>query len=455
MQLKRIETPGIAHYAYLITDGGEAALVDPRRDIDDYLKAARELGTQIKYVIETHRQEDFMMGSAYLAKKTGAKIVNGDHELFGHGDLRLNDEDSFTIGSLTVRALHTPGHTPESMCYAVYSENSSETAWCVFTGDTLFFGDTGRTDLPDADKAVENAALLYDSVHNKLAGLGDTTLIFPAHGPGSVCGSGMAERPYSTIGEEKHYNPVFTQDRNTFAENKGGERLPRPPYFRYMEKVNLEGGIAPKITDGSVNLIDTDTFADTCSDKLIYDTREPEGFAGGHIENSYSIWLGGMAAFGGWVGDEQSPIYLVSDREEDIDTAAIHLSRIGIDNVRAGLAGGFASWRSSGQPLRSCGVITPREIANDMNQYQVLDVREIDEFDQGHIPGAHHMYVGYLANRIAELNLDRDRPVVVTCGVGHRAGLGVSILLREGFNDVRNLLGGMSAWTKLDLPIEK
>ncbi|MDQ2695098.1 MAG: rhodanese-like domain-containing protein [Pseudomonadota bacterium] len=454
MKFKRIETPGIAHYAYLIGDGGDAALVDPRRDIEDYLAATRALGVQIRYVIETHRQEDFVMGSAYLARRTGARIVNGDHPLFGHGDLRLRDGDRFSIGRLTVRALHTPGHTPESMSYAVYTDQDDRNAWCVFTGDALFFGDTGRTDLPDADKSVDNAALLYDSVHNKLAGLGDTALVFPAHGPGSVCGSGMAERPYSTLGGEKRYNDVFTLDRAAFARKKGGERMPRPPYFRHMEKVNLHGGLDPALRPGDVRLIDIETFAASCAGRLVYDAREPEGFAGGHIEGSYSIWLGGMPVFGGWVGDQRSPIYLVTDREADIDTAALHLTRIGIDNVQGGLAGGFGAWRSSGNPIRTSGVITPQELADARDRFQVLDVREIDEYDQGHIPGARHLYVGYLPDRLDGLELDRRRPVVVTCSVGHRAGLGVSLLLRAGFADVRNLLGGMTAWKKLKLPVE-
>jgi hydroxyacylglutathione hydrolase len=455
VKLKRIETPGIAHYAYLIADGDEAALMDPRRDVDDYLDAAREIGVQIKYVVETHRQEDFVMGSAYLARKTGASIVNGDHDMFGHGDLRLKDGTTFNIGSLTVRALHTPGHTLESMCYAVFSPEDNDNAWCVFTGDALFFGTTGRTDLIDSEKSVDNAALLYDAIHKKLAGLGDTALVLPAHGHGSVCGSGMVERPYSTIGEEKRYNEVFTLDRDTFADKKGGERLPRPPFFRHMEKVNLHGGLNPTIRSGDVRLVDVETFAKTCDEKLIYDAREPEGFAGGHIERSYSIWLGGMPVFGGWIGDEQSPVYLVTDRNQDIDTAAMHLTRIGIDNIHGGLSGGFGSWRSSGKPIRHSGVMTPRALAVDLDRFQVLDVREADEYAEGHIPGSQHMYVGYLADRLDELRLDRNGPVVVTCSVGHRAGLGVSILLRQGFSDVRNLLGGMTAWNKLHLPAEE
>ena len=451
MNLTRIETPGIAHYAYLLSDGVEAALIDPRRDIEDYLATARQQGVHIKYVIETHRQEDFVMGSAYLAEVTGATIVNGDHELFGHGDLRLKDEETFSLGSLTLQCLHTPGHTPESCCYAVYSDQNSEQAWAVFTGDTLFFGTTGRTDLTDPDHSIQNAGHLFDSVHTKLAPLGDTALVLPAHGPGSVCGSGMANRSHSTLGEEKRYNPVFTLKRDDFARKKGGERPAQPPFFKHMEAVNLNGGIKPVHRSGSVPLLDVATFSENRSNQLVFDTREPEGFAGGHIKNSYSIWLGGLPVFGGWIGDRHSPICLVGDRQSDIDTAALHLSRIGIDNIQGGLAGGFSTWRSSGEPIQTSGTITPEELHSRLQHYQVLDVREIDEFESGHIPNAHHHYVGHLKDQIDSLELEPSQPLVVTCGVGHRAGLGVSILLKAGFTEVYNLLGGMKAWHQLGL----
>jgi len=454
MKLETIETPDIAHFAYLLADQNEAAIVDPRRDIDVYLEAAWAAGASIRYIVETHRHEDFVMGSKALASVTGAQIVNGDHELFGHGDRRLSEGDEFTLGELTVRALHTPGHTPESMSYAVYAPQDAETAWAVFTGDALFFGTTGRTDLPDADKAVDNAALLYDSVHDKLLPLGDTTLVLPAHGPGSVCGSGMATRPLSTIGAEKRYNDVFTLEREAFAARKGGERLPRPPYFRHMEKVNLEGGLACSRQPHAVELLDADEFASRSGQELIYDTREPEAYAGGHVPGSHSIWLGGLPDFGGWLGRDDSPIYLVTDRNEDVQPAALHLSRIGLDSVAAALSGGFGGWRKSGKLIETSGVITAQEVAENLESYQVLDVREADEYADGHIPGAENLYVGYLSAELDKLELARDETVVVACGVGHRGGVAVGLLLQHEFTDVRNLLGGMAAWQALGLPVE-
>lgn len=198
MFFKRIKTPGIAHAAYVIGNEGEAAVVDPRRDIDEYLAAARAEDLTIKYVIETHRQEDFVIGSAELARVTGAKIVNGRHELFGHGDIRLEDGEDFSFKGLRLRALHTPGHTPESMCYAVFIPDSPDRAWGIFSGDTLFIGEAGRTDLPDPKKTGQNAGLLYDMIHEKLLPLGDQAMLFPAHGSGSVCGGNIAERDEST-----------------------------------------------------------------------------------------------------------------------------------------------------------------------------------------------------------------------------------------------------------------
>lgn len=455
MKVQRIETPGIAHYAWLLSDGEEALLVDPSRHVQPYLDAARQAGVRITHIAETHRQEDFVMGSAWLAKRTGAKIVNGDFATFGHGDLRLQDGDTFQIGNLRIVAIHTPGHTPESMCYAVYESKQAETAWAIFTGDTLFFGDTGRTDLPDSDKSVENAEKIYDSIHQKLAGLGDTALILPAHGPGSVCGSGMADRSWSTLGDEKTYNDVFTLSRAEFSTKKGGERLPRPPYFREMEKVNLDGGVPPAKLSGDVALLPVSEFARQSDGNHVYDTRLPEAFVGGHIPGSYSIWLGGLAVFGGWVAEANQQIFLVTDRESDIDPAVRHLSNIGMDNIKGALAGGYEAWRDAGQPWAHCNSVSPRTLHDMKEAPQILDVREIDEFESGHIPNAMHCYVGYLEEIASDLPLDKNRPVVVTCGVGHRAGLAVSLLLKAGYTQVSNLLGGMKAWKALNYPVAK
>lgn len=458
MFFARIKTPGIAHCAYVIGDGGEAVVVDPRRDVDEYLRLARENKLTIKYVLETHRQEDFVLGSAEIARITGAKIVNGRHELFGHGDIRLKDGEDFACGKLRFRALHTPGHTPESMSYALFIADSPDRAWGVFTGDTLFIGEAGRTDLPDPKKTGENAGILYDAVHEKLLPLGDQTLLYPAHGSGSVCGGNIAERDESTLGLERGYNPVFTQSRADFVRAKIAERIPRPPYFDVMEKVNLRGGIPLARTFEEVPVLQPKKLASEMGQGVVIDARDPEAFAAGHIPRSYSIWAAGLPVFGGWLAGPSTPVYLVLKEISELEDAVLSLARIGIDNVAGVLAGGFDKWRDEGMPVARSGAVTPSEVQGALGTLRVLDVREDSEFEEeGHIPHASHLYVGYLEKHLRDIEppLAKSERVAVTCSVGHRASLAVSILRREGFEHVDNLLGGMTAWEKLELPTEK
>lgn len=455
MFFQRIKTPGIAHSAYILGVSGAAVIVDPRRDVDEYLRLARENELTIKYVLETHRQEDFVLGSAELARITGAKIVNGRHDLFGHGDIRLKDGEDFSFGKLRFRALHTPGHTPESMSYAVFIPDSPDRAWGVFTGDALFIGETGRTDLPDPKKTGENAALLYKSIHEKLLPLGDQTLLYPAHGAGSVCGGNIADRDESTIGIERSYNPVFTKSRAEFVRAKIDERIPRPPYFTLMEKLNLKGGIPIARQPTEVSVLQPKKFASEMGQGLVIDARDPEAFAAGHIPRSYSIWLAGMPVFGGWVAGANIPVFLVLTKMDELKDAVLSLARIGVDNIAGVLAGGFEKWRDEGMPIARSGAVSPRDVKAMLNEVRVLDVREDSEFEEeGHIPGASHLYVGYLEKHLRRISppIEKSEHLAVTCSVGHRASLAVSILRREGFEHVDNLLGGMTAWKKLEQP---
>ncbi len=458
MFFERIETPGIAHGAYVFGDGGQAAVVDPRRDVDEYLRVARDNGARIAWVIETHRQEDFVLGSSELARITGAKIVNGTHELFGHGDVRLGDGDELAVAGLRLRALHTPGHTPESMSYALFTSDAPEHAWAVLTGDALFVGQTGRTDLPDPKRTRENAELLYDAVHAKLLPLGDQTLLLPAHGSGSVCGAKISDRDWSTIGLERRYNPVFVKSRAEFAASKADERLPRPPYFRVMEQVNLRGGIPLARHPREVPLVPPKELERAMGRATVIDARTPEAFAGGHLPGSYSVWLGGLPVFGGWIAQPSTPVFLVLASTGELERAVLSLARIGIDGVEGVLAGGFEAWRDAGLPIERSGTISPREVERDLGRVRVLDVRDDREFAvEGHLPGASHLYVGHLEEGLRDLRppLAPSERVVVTCSVGNRASLAASILRRRGFQRVENLLGGMTAWKKLELPLER
>ncbi len=454
MFFQRIKTPGLGHNAYLLGCGaGLAVVVDPRRDVETYLRAARENDLTIAYVLESHRQEDFEFGSRALAQATGAKIVGGAHELFGSIDVKLKDGEELAVGSTRFVALHTPGHTPESVSYAVYVKDSGEKCWGVFTGDALFVGDTGRTDLPDPKKTGENAGILHDSVHRKIAPLGDQALLFPAHGSGSACGGNISDRDDSTLGIEKATNAVFRKSREEFVEHKVAEKMARPPYFAHMEKVNLLPGRPLKATDYRV--LQPKEFQSRMKEGVVIDTRPPEAFAGAHIPGSLNIWLQGIPAFGGWMADESTPVFLVVDSPSALEQAVLSLARIGIDGVAGVLTSGVETWREQGLPIERIATTSAAEAAKwlDEKAVHILDVRDFYEWNEKHIPGAVHRYVGSLQDNLPQL--PKGDRIVVHCSVGHRSGLAVSILKKNGFADPCNLLGGITAWEALGLALEK
>ncbi|MEQ8349610.1 MAG: rhodanese-like domain-containing protein [Sneathiellaceae bacterium] len=453
MFFERSKTPGIAHVAYILAEDGLAAVVDPGRDVERYLRVIRSNGLRLRWVLETHRQEDFEMGGAALRDLTGCEIAACDHEIMAHADRRLSDGEEIELADgLRLRGLHTPGHTPESMSFAVAIDAAPDRPWGVFTGDTMFIGDTGRTDLTDAERTAEHAGLLYDQVHAKILPLGDQALVLPAHGAGSACGGNVANRDHSTIGIERVSNAVAVKSRDGFVHHKASEKMARPPYFRLMEEVNLQAG--RPFADAPVPWLGPQEFAERCRDGLVIDTRDAEAFAGGHIGGAYSVWGAGMARYGGWVAADGQAVYLVADDPAAAREARLSLARIGLDNVAGALSGGFEAWRDAGLPIERSGTTTPRELADRLGDTAILDVREAGEYEDGHIPGARHVFVGHLEDRLSGLDLAQDAPVAVTCSVGHRASLAVSILRHNGYRDVSNLLGGMTAWERLRLPMQ-
>jgi hydroxyacylglutathione hydrolase len=454
MYFERVKTPGLGHNAYVLGCGeGLAVVIDPRRDVEEYLCLAREEGLSIAYVLETHRQEDFEFGSRALAEATGAEIVGGCHPLFGEIDVKLEDGQELKVGKTRFVALATPGHTPESMSYAVYAEDSGEKCWGVFTGDALFVGDTGRTDLTDPDKTGENAGILYDAIHRKIGPLGDQALLFPAHGAGSACGANISERDDSTIGIERETNDVFTKSRSEFVADKEALHMARPPYFRHMEEVNLLPGRPLKGPSAS-GMLPPREFQRRMKEGLVIDTRPPAAFAGAHIPGAYNIWLDGVPAYGGWVANKDTRVFLVAEGREAMEQAAVSLARIGIDTVAGILATGMEGWRDEGLPLESLDTTTAAEASQWMQEGRVhlLDVRDQYEWDEKHIPGAVRRYVGDLEDHLPQWPKDSD--IVVHCNVGHRSGLAASILKRSGFTRIHNMLGGITAWEKLGLPLE-
>lgn len=455
MFFQRVKTKGLGHNAYLLGCGdGLAVVVDPRRDVAEYLELARKNNLTIACVMETHRQEDFEFGSRALAQAAGARIVTGVHPLFGESDVKLADGAELKIGTTRFVALETPGHTPESVCYAVYPEDAQDACWAVFTGDALFVGETGRTDLTDPDKTAENAGLLYDAIHRQLTPLGDQALVLPAHGSGSACGGNISDRDDTTLGIEKQTNPVFKKSRREFIQHKLDEKLPRPPYFRHMEEVNLRGGrplpamLAPRV-------LQPRELQQRMKEGLVIDTRSPDAFASAHIAGSYNIWLDGLSTFGGWIASQRTNLFLVVDKPDDAPTAAQALARIGIDRVEGVLLKGVEGWREQGLPVERLGTTSAEQVAAWMSDTPVpiLDVRDDREWDEKHIPGALHVYVGHLEENLP--TLARDARLVVHCSVGHRSGLAASILRKHGFTGVLNLLGGITAWEELGLPLIK
>jgi len=455
MFFQRVKTQGLGHNAYVLGCGdGLAVVVDPRRDVEAYIELARDKGLSIAYCIETHRQEDFEFGSASLSERTGAKILAGKHPLFGRVDVQVGDGEEFRVGTTRFVALATPGHTPESMSYAVYPSDAGDQCWGVFTGDALFVGDTGRTDLSDPEMTAENAGLLYDSVHQKLKPLGDQAILLPAHGAGSACGGNISERDESTLGIERATNPVFKKTRTEFMAQKAGEHLPRPPYFSHMEVVNLEGGrpVVPCLDD---RVLMPAAFRERAQGGVVIDTRSPDAFAGAHIQGSYNVWLEGLSTFGGWLADEQTRVFLIVEQPGKVPEAIARLARIGIDRVEGVLVKGVEAWREAGLPVEALGTTSASEAArwNEDGGLYILDVRDDMEWKEKHIPGAHHIFVGHLEENLP--GIPRDRRIVVHCSVGHRSGLAVSILRRNGYANVYNMLGGMKAWDKLGLPLHR
>ena len=444
MLLEKIKTPGLSHLSYLVGSGGQAAVIDPRRDCAIYVEKARAAGLQITHIFETHRNEDLVSGAPILATLTGASVLHGPNpeKPIAYAQT-ARDGDCFTLGQLEIRVLETPGHTDDHLAYALFDSAYPEKAVGVFTGDALFVGDVGRTDFyPDRRKEV--AGLLYDSLQDILA-LGDQAIIYPAHGAGSVCGSGMAEREFSTVGHERLNNPrLQITDRDAFIEFKVGENHYQPPYFRLMERLNMEGGDAPPTVMRPRNL-SLDQLNSCDADHLI-DIREPMAYASGHLPGSMSLPVNMLPAFAGWFVQEGQSIALIASDEEQLATAMEHLVRIALDNVVGGYVGVVPA-AAKGEQMQQTSMIDTHEVENRLNNVQnwtLLDVRDIDERNATAIEGSQHIYVGHLNERWREL--DPSRHYTVMCASGARATVAAGWLASRGFENIDIYLGSMGAW---------
>jgi len=454
MILRRLKAAGLAQNTYFIGSGGEAAVIDPRReagDIEDCLSLARDNCTNIKYILETHRNEDFVIGSVDLKKRTGAKIGHSKNTQFTYGDLALEEGDSLPLGDLALKALETPGHTYDSLTYVLYANGLPLAA---FTGDALFIGSTGRIDLLGKDLEERNARALYRSVHDKILALGDQALLYPAHGAGSVCGVGISDRDESTLGYERMTHPQLSMDEDTFVKTKLDEKLVRPPYFRTMEQYNLHG---PPPLEGRMKpeALNLEEFERSMDSRPVVDTRDPPAFGGGHIPGSYSIWLQGMALFPGWLLDYDSELLLLTHRDEDVKAADKYLARLGYDKCYGYLCGGFGVWQNAGMPIGYTRHISAEQLNGrlDAGDITLIDVREPAEWERGIVPGASMAFVGHLPQNLP--GLPKDKPVASMCSVGHRGSIGASILESAGYTNVYNVLGGFTAWKNRGFAITK
>lgn len=449
MFVEKVKSEGLAHLSYVVGAGAEAAVIDPRRDWSVYVEIARRYGCRIAHIFETHRNEDLVSGAAALSAATGAPVHHGPNPeaAVAYADT-VREGDCFELGSLKLRVFETPGHTDDSLSFAIYDTDFGKEAVGVFTGDCLFIGDVGRTDFYP-DRAEEVAGLLYDSLFKTLLPLGDQCLVYPAHGAGSVCGSGMADREFSSLGYERRNNPMLQiTDRDAFIRHKVGEHHYQPPYFREMERINLEGAEAATAPLAPPPL-PPKAFSEVVKRGAVpVDTRGITAFLGSHVPGSLALPVGMIPAFAGWLLETGTPIALIASDGTAAEQAARHLARIGYDSVRGMLKGGLASWATAGNGFGSVPVVdvdtVKQRVSDKPAGWTLLDVRGLDEVEAGIVPGAQHIYAGELPSKLDRLS--KDGSTTVMCGSGARATIAASVLLRHGFRDVDVFLGSMQAW---------
>ncbi len=452
MLFERIESKGLAHYSYIIGDQNEAVVIDPRRDVEKYIDLASQHGMNIKTVLETHRNEDYIIGSYEIKRRTGAEIYHADGELDYTYGKPAEETDTWMVGRLKLKAVHTPGHTLGSMSYILYDPDGEP--WMIFTGDALFAGDVGRIDFYGEENLEKMAFKLYDSIFNKILPLGDGVIVCPAHGSGSVCGTEIAERELTTIGIEKDRNPKLqVENKEEFAE-KVANMLEYPPYFEKMEEMNIE---LPEHTSSrkTMEFIPPEEFKKKAEDAVILDTRKELSFGASHIPEALSIWEDGVPNFAGWFLPYDKPILLV-DESGDPTKALTYLERMGYDNVEGCLAGGMLSWNMKGHESESIDTVNVKkacDILDSEGSVFLLDVRPQEEIsEKGEIAGAHELHLTQLPDNLGDI--PEDKPIYIFCGSGLRSMTAASILKRNGFEDIHVVLGGLSGWSSTTCPVE-
>lgn len=451
MKIEQIYTGCLAQGAYYIESDGEAAVIDPLREVDSYIEKAKRNNARIKYVFETHFHADFVSGHLDLSKKTGAPIVYGPQANPDFEAHIAKDGEIFKLGKISFKVLHTPGHTIESTCYLLADENGKDTA--LFSGDTLFIGDVGRPDL--AQKAAhmtqeELAGTLYDSLRQKIMPLADDIIVYPAHGAGSACGKNMSKETSDSLGHQKKVNYALRADmqKDEFVKEVTHGLLPPPAYFPFNVMLNKKGyeSIDDVMVRGNIAL-SPESFEQAANETgaLILDTRDAQVFADAFVPNSISIGIDG--SFAPWVGamipDIKQQILLVTEkgREEEVIT---RLARVGYDYTIGYLDGGIEAWKKAGKETDEIKSITPDELAEvlkENNDTPVIDVRKESEFQIEHVENAANAPLDYINDSM--LKIQKNETSYVHCASGYRSMIFASTLKARGYDSLVNIKGGL------------
>jgi hydroxyacylglutathione hydrolase len=453
MFIKQLYTGCLSEAAYYIESNGEAAIIDPLRDIDVYITLARERNAKITWIFETHFHADFISGHLDLAKATGAPIVYGPGTITNFPVHIAKDEEQFKVGQLTIKVLHTPGHTLESSCYLLKDEKGKD--HCIFTGDTLFVGDVGRPDLAQQEAGIttnELAGMLYDSLQSKIVPLADDVIVYPAHGPGSSCGKNIGPDTYSTIGDEKQFNYALkASGKEAFIDVVTDSIPPPPQYFPINAKINKEGYESlDEVLEKSMIALSVIAFKKKMTEEtIVLDTRNIDEFMQGFIPGSISIGLDGR--FAEWAGSLlpfDVPMLLVTEPGKEKESI-IRLARVGLVKVQGYLEGGYTSWKKTSEPSDMIVNVEADELMMDLPfdpRLVVLDVRKPSEYAEGHLKDAINLPLNEMADPGSMANIEDNQNLYVHCAGGYRSVIASSLLKRQGIHNLRNVAGG---WKKI------
>ena len=447
MEIKQLYTGCLSEAAYFISSDGEAAVIDPLRDVDAYLQMAAERGVKIKYIFETHFHADFVSGHIELSQKTGAPIIYGPDTHASFDVHVAKDNEEFMVGKLKIKAMHTPGHTLESTCYLLHDEAGAP--YCIFTGDTLFVGDVGRPDLFSGNLSKEElAGMMYDTLQNKIKPLNDNIIVYPAHGPGSSCGKALGPETFSTIGAQKAGNYALQEmTKGEFIKTVTSGLSTPPSYFPVNARINKEGyDSLDSVYEKGLQALSIVQFKEkVAADAWILDTRNSAIFTQGFVPESISIGLDGR--FAEWAGTlipNKQALVLVTDPGMEKESIT-RLARVGIDNILGYLEGGYEAWVNAGETIDLIIDIEPDELAMDIphdNLLEVIDVRKPSEFDIAHVKGAHNVPLDTLADPVNIAMIDDSNNLYIHCAGGYRSVIAASLLKRQGYHNLRNVLGG-------------